>query len=102
MSKKKPTTTELSLDDFIDGANDLRGAKKARKRTSMKDVLLHATGKLENRSQYSRVLLFLTSDIEDDMSKYCTGTKQAILLYLIRRGLDELIKANKVEGYEIC
>lgn len=97
MSKKK----EVSLDQFIEGANEEKEAKRARKRTSSQHILLSATGKVEERSKYNRVLFYLPSDINADMDKFCSGTKQAIMTYLLRRGLDELMKENKIVIYEI-
>lgn len=99
MSKYRKKT--LSRDQFIEGAAEDVPEAKSRKRISTENVLLSATGKVEKRENYSKVLLYLLPEIEDDMNKYCTGTKQAIITYLIRRGLDELIKENKLVIYEI-
>jgi hypothetical protein len=91
----------ISLDQFIDGAHDERDAKVARKRTTYDRILLSATGKIEKRNKYTRVLFYLDPDVEEKINTYCSGTKQAVLSYLIKRGLDELIKENKVIVYEI-
>lgn len=92
---------KISLDKFIDGANEDENSKVARKRVSVEHILLSATGKVENRETYSKVLLYILPELEDDMAKYCSGTKQAILTYLVKRGLQELINDNKVVIYEI-
>lgn len=97
----KKTPKSLSLEKFIQGANEDNDSKKSRRRISTEHVLLSATGKVEKRENYAKVLLYLLPEIENDMAKYCSGTKQAIITYLMRRGLDELIKENKVVIYEI-
>lgn len=97
----KKTRKDISLEKFIEGANEDSNSKKSRKRISTENILLSATGKVEKRESFSKVLLYVLPEIEDDMEKYCSGTKQAIITYLIRRGLDDLIKENKVVIYEI-
>ncbi len=89
----------LSRDEFIEGANRDAPQKKAKKRVSP-HVLLCATGKLETREDCSRILLYLRPDLEEDMEKFCSGSKQAILTYLLRRGLDDLIKERTLVIYE--
>lgn len=96
---KKPKNP-ISMQEFIEGAEGHRNAKKARRRVSTENILLSAAGRTEARKGYSKLLIYLSPDIEEDMEKYCSGTKQAIISYLIRRGLDELIKENKVVIYE--
>lgn len=92
----------MSREQFIEGATqDPPPEKKSRKKVSMENVLLSANGKLGNRRAYSRVVLYVMPDIDDDMDKYCSGTKQAILTYLIRRGIEDLKKNNKLEIFEI-
>lgn len=97
----KKTKKPISVQEFIEGAEGHRDAKKARRRTSTENILLSAAGRTEARKGYSKLLIYLSPDIEEDMEKYCSGTKQAIISYLLRRGLDELIKENKVVIYEI-
>lgn len=43
------------------------------------------------------MLLYLKKDITSDIEHYCHGNKQGIMNYLIRKGLDELIKINKLQ-----
>lgn len=87
MNKKK-----ISLEKFIEGGKEDKKIKRARRRTSYENILLSVIGKIENRESSSRVLLYISPDLENEMIKHCTGTKQGILTYLIQRGLDELKK----------
>ena len=92
---------KMSLKQFIRGANNAPEMKTA-KRKSPEKLLLSANGKLDRRSQqWSRVLLYLDPEVEDKMEMYCAGTKQAILTYLINRGLNELIDDDKLVQYEL-
>jgi hypothetical protein len=90
IKNKKPLPR--SFDEFVEGANQERGAQKARKRPSKNNLLLIAAGRVASKEIYAKAgLLYLKKDIQADIEKYCTGNKQAILNYLIRRGLDDLI-----------
>ena len=94
--KTTKRTATRSLDDFVEGANK-NHAKKARKRPSKEKVLLSISGRSSSRDEYAKgTLLYIKQDILDDVDKYCMGNKNAILNYLIRRGLDELVADKKV------
>ena len=88
-----------SLDDFIESANVITKAKEAVKKPSQEDILLSFSGRIdrENECEKKPVLLYLKKDIAIDIESYCHGNKQGIMNYLIRRGLDELIKDNKLK-----
>lgn len=85
-----------SFDEFVEGANKERGAQRTRKRPSKSDLLLIATGRSQSSDIYSKhYLLKLKNDIQADIEKYCSGTMNTILNYLIRRGLDDLIEKGE-------
>ena len=41
------------------------------------------------------LLIYFKKDIEDDMQKYCRGNKASIINYLVRLGLDALMKEQR-------
>lgn len=88
-----------SLEDFIDDANKIRNSKEAVKKPSQENILLSFSGRIdrENECEKKPVLLYLKKDISADIEHYCHGNKQGIMNYLIRKGLDELIKNNKLQ-----
>lgn len=88
--KKRPMTRE----EFINGALSDKGARKSRKVIG-KNILLSIGGRRNSRSSHN-VNLYLDDSITTDLEKYCSGNKQGILNYLIRRGLDELIEKKEV------
>lgn len=94
------TDKKISLNQFIEGANE-EEVKQARKRVSSEKILLSATGRRIHKEKCVKALYYIPQDIENDMTEYCAGSRQAIMTYLLRRGLDELIKENKVIVYEI-
>lgn len=87
---KKPAT----LDEFIEGANKETTAKKARKRPSKESLLLSIAGRSSMDNYGKPSLLYIRKDIQEDIDKHCSGSKQSIINYLLRRGLDDLIKQN--------
>jgi len=88
--QRKPST----LEEFIEGANKETTAKKARKRPSKKDLLLCIAGRASNTSNYyaKASFFYMKKDLQKEIDKHCSGNKQGILNYLLRRGLDELIR----------
>lgn len=98
--KRKPSST--TVDEFIEGAGKDATAKTAKKIHKNKDVLLSITGRA-NLEEYEKAgLIYVRKDIQADILKYCHGSKQAIINYLLRRGLDDLIKEGKtvIETHE--
>jgi hypothetical protein len=87
------------VDDFIEGANVIHHSKEAEKKPSADDILLSFAGRIdrENECVKKAVLLYLKKDISLDIEHYCHGNKQGIMNYLLRKGLDELIKENKLQ-----
>jgi len=87
------------VDDFIEAANVIRKSDEAVKKTSADDILLSFAGRIdrENECVNKPVLLYLKKDVSLDIEHYCHGNKQGIMNYLIRKGLDELIKLNKLQ-----
>jgi hypothetical protein len=88
-----------SLDDFIEDANNIIKSREAIKKPSQEDILLSFSGRIdrENECEKKPVLLYLKKDIVSDIEHYCHGNKQGIMNYLLRKGLDELIKNNKLQ-----
>lgn len=95
--KEKPST----LEEFIEGANLETTARKARKRPSSKNLLLIINGLNKNNTRNKATFIRLKNDIKADIRKYCAGTNQNIINYLIRRALDDLIKEGMVIVQEI-
>lgn len=84
-----------SLDEFIGGAGKDENAKITKRKTSSATVLLSITGRA-NLEEYEKPgLVYIRKDIQADIEKYCRGSKQAIVNYLLRKGLDYLIKEGK-------
>jgi hypothetical protein len=95
--KNKPKA-ESSMLDFIDSANKDVNTRIANKQVSTKQILLSISGKMDREKECMKpVLLHLKRDISVDIEKYCHGNKQAILNYLIRKGLDSLIEKGELE-----
>jgi hypothetical protein len=88
-SKSKP-----SFDDFIEGANkELIPAKNKKNRK----ILLSITGR-NRRADCLKApqLIYLKKNVADDIEKYCNGSAQVVLNYLILRGLEEIKKAGEI------
>lgn len=96
--KKKAVTQNQNVDEFISGANEIGGAKLAKKPVSKKDVLLSISGRMDRGIECDKkpVLLHLKKDISRDINKYCHGNKQAMINYLVRKGLDQLIEKGEL------
>lgn len=86
--KKNPT----SIEEFIEGANKETTARKARKRPSKENLLLSIAGRSSMDDYGKPTLIYIKKDIQKDMDKHCSGSKQSVINYLLRRGLDVLIK----------
>lgn len=97
--KRNKNSTPKSVNEFIEGANVNLHAEEAVKKLSPDDILLSFAGKIdrENECVHKPVLLYLKKDVAADMEKHCHGNKQGIMNYLIKRGLEELIKDNKLQ-----
>lgn len=87
-SKKK------SLNDFIEGANN-SSTRKARKRIGSHNVLLSVTGRIKMEDYEKPDLIYMRKDIKADIDKYCAGTRQAVVNYLLRCALDTLIESGE-------
>jgi hypothetical protein len=96
--KKKTVTQDKNVDEFINGANELGRAKLAKKPVSKQDVLLSISGRMDRGLECDNkpVLLHLKKDISKDIDRYCHGNKQAIINYLVRKGLDQLIEKGEL------
>ena len=88
-----------SVDDFIEDANVITQSKEAVKKISPDNILLSFAGRIdrENECEKKPVLFYLKKDVALDIENYCNGNKQGIMNYLLRKGLDELIKVNKLQ-----
>lgn len=97
--KNRKMNTPISINDFIEGGESLKESKEAVPKPVEQDILLSFSGRIDREKECDKkgFLLYLKKDSAYDIDKYCHGSKQGILNYLIRRGLDELIKDNKVK-----
>lgn len=93
------TDKSKTVDDFIDSANTIIHAKKAVKKPSPDDILLSFSGRIDRERECEKkpVLLYLKKDVASDLKHYCHGNQQGVMNYLLRQGLDELIKTNKLQ-----
>jgi hypothetical protein len=92
---------QASLEEFIEGANKENVAHIARKRPSKKNLLLSISGR-ENMSKYEKpILVYIKRDIKEDIEKYCAGSNQSIINYLLRKGLDNLIREGTLIVEEV-
>lgn len=83
------------VESFIEKANDSKKNKLIR--CQEEQVLLSIASRMNRDKECKKVvLLHVKKDIISDIDKYCHGNKQAILNYLLRRGLDTLIKEGKL------
>lgn len=96
---RNKTIQHKTVDDFIEGANKIIHSKEAEKKPSQEDILLSFSGRIdrENECEKKAVLLYLKKDVASDIKHYCHGNQQGIFNYLLRKGLDELIKINKLQ-----
>lgn len=88
-----------SVDEFIEDANLIIKSTEAVKKISPDNILLSFAGRIdrENQCEKKPILLYLKKDVMLDIENYCHGNKQGIMNYLLRKGLDELIKTNKLQ-----
>ncbi len=97
--KRKDNELPKSVDDFIESANTITKSMEAVKKASPDNILLSFAGRIdrENDCEKKPVLLYLKKDVMSDIESYCHGNKQGIMNYLLRKGLDELIKNKKLQ-----
>ena len=85
-----------NIDRFIEGANEPRREKINTKR-DQEQIFLSISSRMSRDEECKKpVLLHIKKDIAADIEKHCHGNKQAILNYLLRRGMDDLIKGKKL------
>lgn len=89
-TQRKPST----LEEFIEGANKETTARKARKRPSKENLLLSIAGRGSMDNYGKPSLIYIRKDIQEDIDRHCSGSKQGVINYLLRRGLDDLIQQN--------
>ena len=80
-----------NVDDFINEPNKVT-CRSSRKNPSKKDILLMVTGQKSKDVKSVRKIMYFKEDIFPDIDRYCAGSFSAVVNYLIRRGLDEVIK----------
>jgi len=95
---KKKNIPQQGVDEFISAANKIEGSKLAKKNISKKDILLSISGRMDRSLECDKktILLHLKKELSRDIDKYCHGNKQAILNYLIQKGLDQLVKNGEL------
>jgi len=88
---------EKDAGKFIEGANEEKRSQTARPKKDQKDILLSISSRMNRDEECKKpVLLHLKKDVVADIEKHCHGNKQAILNYLLRRGLDAIIKDSEL------
>jgi len=86
-------TNNNSRDDFIDEPNKVI-SRISRKNPSKKNILLMITGRKSEDVKSIRKIMYFKEDIVSDIEKYCSGSFTVLANYLIRRGLDDVIKSG--------
>jgi hypothetical protein len=84
-------TNNKSRDDFIDEPNKVI-SMRSRKNPSKKNVLLTIAGQKSKEIKASRKIMYFKEDIFDDIEQYCLGSFSGVINYLVRKGLDELVR----------
>lgn len=83
------------IDSFIEGAN--HSVENEPEQKDMRKVLLRVSSRMNRDEECKKpVLLHIRRDVASDLDKYCHGNMQAILNYLLRRGLDSLVEDNEL------
>jgi len=94
---KKKRNNSLPVEDFIGNASKSSYARIANKQKLKKSVLLSIAGKMDRELECVKpIQLYLKKDVSADLKKFCHGNNQAILNYIIRKGLDQLIAENEL------
>lgn len=90
-----------NLEEFIEGANtpieksDTKPSKNTQKQKEK--ILLSISSKMNRDEECGKpVLLYLKKDIAEEIDKHCHGNKQAILNYLLKRGVTSIIENNEL------
>ena len=86
-------TNNKSKEDFIDEPNKVT-YRTSRKNPSKKDILLMITGQKSKDIKSIRKIMYFREDIFNDIERYCSGSFSGTVNYLIRRGLNDLIKSE--------
>jgi len=59
-------------------------------------ILLAVSGRINREKDCGKGrLIYIRSDVERDIKKYCRGNKTLIINYLLRRGIEILIEKNE-------
>lgn len=96
--KKKKFSGNLSRDNFIDNAENLKANDLKPKEEAL---LLITSGKMNINECGKKTLIYLKNDIEKDIGRYCIGSKVSVVNFLIRKGLDSLLeKKERIVFYE--
>ena len=97
--KNKSKSAPKSMEEFIAGAEDNKKKKEVPFTPSPDQILLSFTGRLDRGKDCDSkgFLVYLKHDNARDIQKHCHGSKQGIIKYLVRRGLDSLIEEGKLQ-----
>ena len=88
---------DKTVEEFIDSADEPKVNKKSRLMKNSNTVLLSISSRMKREGEAKKpVLLYLNKDISSDLDKYCHGNKQAILNYLLRRGIDSIVRDGEL------
>lgn len=85
----------LTVDEFAAEANNTKAWEPKSKLIKDK-ILLFIAGRMNRMEDCTKpFLLHLRKDIKNDIERYCLGNMNALLNYLVRRGLDDIIEKGE-------
>lgn len=99
LKNRKTVKSKRSAIDFIESAESDYKALEASQTPSPKNILLSFSGRIDREKECEKkgFLLYLKKDTAADISKYCHGSMQGVLNYLVRRGLDSLVEEGELK-----
>lgn len=76
--------------------NDQNKEKNQNEEIDSSAILLAVSGRINRERDCGKGrLIYIRSDVERDIKKYCRGNKTLLINFLLRKGLDQLISDNK-------
>lgn len=95
--KKKRQSSEVSLEEFIEGADVEDRSTQAKIKPNKKNILLSVSGRINREKNCGKpILVYLKKELEMSMKKYCHGNKTLVINYLIERGINVLLEEDKL------
>jgi|GEM_PF-3606367 len=92
----KPKKLPLTAEEFAAEADASSHLVAKRAKPERVKPLLTVVGKMQRNKDCGRPhQIYLRTDIQDDIARYCIGNMQGIINYLIRTGLTKLIQEDQ-------